>query len=510
MIKKQGKKAKCIMIQGTASHVGKSLLTTALCRSLWKRGCAVAPFKAQNMSLNSFVAKEGGEIGMAQALQARAAGIEPSVDMNPVLLKPSAEVLSQVIIHGRVYGVMTAREYHAFKGQAKRFVIESFERLSRQYDVIVIEGAGSPAEVNLRKNDIANMGMAAIANSPVVIVGDIDRGGVFASLAGTVDLLTKNERARVAGFIINKFRGDAGLLKPGVNFLKRRTGVPLLGVMPYLNNLALPDEDSLSLESREKHAVSKNRRAIRIKIIKLPRISNFTDFDPFRYDPGAEMEFIEKADEIKGADFVIIPGSKNTLEDLLWLKQRGFQAPLRRFVDNGGMLAGICAGFQMLGKSVADPYGVESGVTSTQAGLGFLEARTVLKKTKKTFRVKAEVVAKGFFRGHAEGYEIHAGDTGCAAPPFARITARNGRVVDVADGAAANGGLLWGTYMHGIFDNAAFKEALLNTLRGKKGLSATGRGPSHREATEGAIDALARAVEENIDMKKILRIIGLS
>ncbi|MBI5887909.1 MAG: cobyric acid synthase [Deltaproteobacteria bacterium] len=505
------------MIQGTSSHAGKSLLTAALCRILAKRGLRVAPFKAQNMALNSFVAAEGGEIGMAQALQARAAGIEPSVDMNPVLLKPSADSVSQVIIHGRVYEAMTAREYHGFKGQAKRFVRESFERLSKRYDVIVIEGAGSPAEVNLRKNDIANMGMAAIAKSPVVIVGDIDRGGVFASFVGTVELLTKTERARVAGFIVNKFRGDAGLLKPGLSFLKRRTGVPTLGVIPYMKDILLPDEDSVSLERGKKYGASKNQRTIRLRIIKLPRISNFTDFDPFRYDPGVEMEFIEKSDGVKDADMVIIPGSKNTLEDLAWLKKRGFQEELERFVEQGGMLAGICAGFQMLGRTVADPHGVESGSLKESGrkrpwktdGLCLIDAHTVLKKEKKTFRVKADVVANGFANGLVEGYEIHMGETSSAEPPLARITARNGRTAKRSDGAVLNGGLLWGTYIHGIFDNALFRAALLNRLRLKKGIAAAGSGSSHFEATEAALDRLARVVEDNLDMKKIVRIIGL-
>lgn len=540
MIKKQGDKARCVMIQGTSSHAGKSLLTAALCRILVKRGLSVAPFKAQNMALNSFVA-QGGEIGMAQALQARAAGIEPSVDMNPILLKPSADSVSQVIIHGRVHSAMTAREYHGFKGQAKRFVRESFERLSKRYDVIVIEGAGSPAEVNLRKNDIANMGMAAIAKSPVVIVGDIDRGGVFASFVGTVELLTKTERARVAGFVINKFRGDAGLLKPGLSFLKRRTGVPTLGVIPYMKAILLPDEDSVSLETVDdpflfscpftgegrvgvkgkKYGVSKKQRTIRLRIIKLPRISNFTDFDPFRYDPGVEMEFIEKADSIKDADMVIIPGSKNTLADLAWLKQRGFQEELKKFAEKGGMLVGICAGFQMLGKTVADPYGVESGSLRESGrkrpgktdGLCLIDAHTVLKKEKKTFRVKADVVAAGFANGLVEGYEIHMGETSCAESPFALITAcvtaKNGRTGKRSDGAVLNGGLLWGTYIHGIFDNAVFRTALLNRLRLKKGITAVRAGRSHFEATEAALDRLARVVEDNLDMKKICRIIGL-
>jgi len=327
------------MVQGTASHSGKTIVTAALCRIFRDMGMSVAPFKAQNMALNSFVTDDGGEIGVAQALQARAAGIEPSVDMNPVLLKPTGDSVSQVIIHGRVHASMSAVEYHAFKARAMGFVMESFERLSEAHDVVVMEGAGSPAEINLRENDIANMGIARKAGSPVILVGDIDRGGVFASIVGTLELLERDERALIKAFIINKFRGDRALLQPGLDFLTKKTGIETLGVIPYMESMGLPDEDGVALERAMRGGAGVNAGepgGIRIVVIRLPRISNFTDFDPLAGEPGVSLEFTEDPKRIKGAGVVIIPGSKNTLADLRWLREQGFEKAIRAHISGGG------------------------------------------------------------------------------------------------------------------------------------------------------------------------------
>ena len=504
---KGAKKARPVMLQGTSSHVGKSVLTAAICRILRDKGFGVAPFKAQNMALNSFITPEGAEIGRAQAFQAEAAGIVPTADMNPVLLKPSTDSRSQVIIHGKVFGVMSAREYHAFKKVAKGYVRESYRRLSRLYDVIVIEGAGSPAEVNLRAGDIANMGAARIAESPVILIGDIDRGGVFASLFGTTALLTGAERRRVKGFIINKFRGDKTLLKPGLDFLKRKTGIPALGVIPYLKDLLLPAEDSVALERAETDKKGTGNGAVRIRVLRLPRISNFTDFDPFMCDRGVELGFIERPSGLSGAHLVIIPGTKNTIEDLIWLKRQGFDGALKRHVLDGGFLAGICGGFQMLGRSIRDPWGVESCVKKTD-GLSIIDADTVLRRDKKTFQIEARIKAPFDTGASVKGYEIHMGETASSAPPFAAIKKRNGKPASVKDGAISADGRVFGTYIHGVFDNGPFRRNLLNSIRGREGVRVRPAGdyPAEREK---ALRALALAVEENLDMKALLRIIGI-
>ncbi|MFQ5736952.1 MAG: cobyric acid synthase, partial [Thermodesulfobacteriota bacterium] len=352
MDKRDKRTAAPLMVQGTGSHVGKSVLTAALCRIFRDRGFKTAPFKAQNMALNSFVTRTGCEIGRAQAFQAEAAGVEPTADMNPVLLKPTGDSVCQVIIHGRVFGAMSAVEYHSFKKEAGKYVMESYARLASEYDVIVIEGAGSPAEVNLREGDIANMGVARMTGSPVLLAGDIDRGGVFASLVGTMELLTPDERERVKGFVINKFRGDIELLRPGLDFLSQRTGLPVLGVVPFFDASTLPDEDGVALQGAGASPRDGGGGEVRIAVLKLPRISNFTDFDPLKLCAGVGLAFIEGPDGLAGADMVIIPGTKNTLSDLGWLRERGFGEALAAFAKGGGMVAGICGGFQMLGTSV--------------------------------------------------------------------------------------------------------------------------------------------------------------
>ncbi|MBI2412007.1 MAG: cobyric acid synthase [Deltaproteobacteria bacterium] len=493
------KKCRPIMVQATCSHAGKSVLTAALLRILKHRGFKAAPFKAQNMALNSAVTRSGHEIGRAQAFQAEAAGIEATSDMNPILLKPTGDAVSQVIIHGKVFGSMSAREYHSFKKEAKRFVAESYERLSAEYEVIVIEGAGSPAEVNLRDNDIANMGIAEMCDAPVILAGDIDRGGVFAHLVGTLDLLTPAERERVKGFVINKFRGDIGLLKPGLEFLEARTKKPVLGVVPYFKEMLLPDEDGVALDSNEPAGAS----AVTIAVIRLPRISNFTDFDPFRAEV-VNLKYIESPEGIEGADAVIIPGTKNTVSDLAWLKDKGFFEKLRSFRERGGVIFGVCGGFQMLGSEVRDPFGMES-TKATEAGLAFLDCTTTILEHKKTFNVRASLEFDGN-SFDASGYEIHMGETKGSLKPFSRISERNGEGVEVLDGGAD--GTVFGTYIHGIFDNDAFRRAFLDMLPGKKGLPARAQTSFAAKRNE-ALDKWAALVEKSVKIDEIMKIMGL-
>ena len=505
-----------IMLQGTASHVGKSILTAALCHIFKNQGLKVAPFKAQNMALNSFVTLDGGEIGRAQAFQAEAAGILSSIDMNPILLKPTSDTGSQVIIHGRVYGNMSAREYHRFKKEAKKYVMESYSRLSEKNDVIVIEGAGSPAEINLRENDIANMGLAEMVDAPVILIGDIDRGGVFASLIGTMELLTSPERKRVQGFIINKFRGDIELLKPGLDFLENKTGLPVFGVVPYLKDIILPDEDGVVLEQgqgargkgQEKNvgwAVPTKR--INISVIKLPRISNFTDFDAFRFEPDVVLRYITRSAELDYADVVIIPGSKNTIEDLLWLWESGISEEIINYTENGGRVIGICGGFQMLGKCIKDPYGVESGAGMAK-GLGLLDVETILEREKKIYQIKATIQSGVRSQeSGVKGYEIHMGETIGGSKPFANIAKRNGASVRIEDGAVSDNGRIWGTYIHGIFDNDAFRTGLLSEIRAKRSLHMQGI-ISFQDKKDQGIRKLAEVVNKNIDIQRLFHIIN--
>jgi adenosylcobyric acid synthase len=501
-------RAKPVMVQGTSSHVGKSVLTAAVCRILKQRGFKVAPFKAQNMALNAFVTKGGGEIGRAQALQAEAARCEPTVDMNPVLLKPTADSLTQVIVQGKVYGVMSAKQYHGFKKEVRSFVLESYTRLASLYDVIVIEGAGSPSEINLREDDFVNMGMAEMAGSPVVMVGDIDRGGVFASIVGTMELLSEAEKKRVKGFIINKFRGDIDLLKPGLTFLSDRTGVPVLGVVPYMGQLNLPDEDGVALEGLRADKTSAGGE-LKIVVLKLPRISNFTDFDPLKLEPGVFVDFTVDPGGLEGADMAIIPGSKNTIGDLMWLKKRGFTGALKRLEKRGGMVAGICGGFQMMGVVIEDPFGVESDMKKAE-GIKLIDRHTVLTEKKKTFQVTAELSGPGVKEGiRVRGYEIHMGDTDGGGRPFAIVKERNSKPVRVEDGYVSDDGNLWGTYIHGIFDDDRFRGALLNELRSRKGISARRCSQSFAESQDKAISTFADVVEKGVDMERLYNIIGL-
>lgn len=438
-----------LMVQGTTSDAGKSTVVAALCRLLKRRGVRVAPFKPQNMALNSAVTRDGGEIGRAQALQAIAAGIEPHTDMNPVLLKPSSDTGAQVIIHGRVRADMNARDYHRYKPVAMGAVLESHARLLAQYDTVIVEGAGSPAEINLRDRDIANMGFAEAVDCPVVLVADIDRGGVFAHLVGTLSCLSQSERDRVIGFVINRFRGDIKLLEPGLEWLERETGKPVLAVLPYLHGLYLDAEDAVQ-------AAQGARGAFRVVVPSLPRMSNHTDFDPLRAHPDVDLRFVREGEAIPGADLIVLPGSKNTRGDLAWLQANGWPAEIARHLRYGGKVIGICGGFQMLGKTVADPHGVE-GAPGVSAGLGLLDVETELTREKRLTRVQGvcrfDLDATGC---RVDGYEIHMGVSRGAAleqPAFS--------VDGQHEGAVSKDGQVLGSYLHGLFDHPEACTALL-------------------------------------------------
>ncbi|WP_395405451.1 cobyric acid synthase [Pseudoduganella sp. UC29_106] len=432
-----------LMVQGTTSDAGKSTIVAALCRLLKRQGVRVAPFKPQNMALNSAVTSDGGEIGRAQALQAIAAGVPPHTDMNPVLLKPSSDIGAQVIIHGKVRAEMNARDYHQYKTVAMAAVLESHQRLLSQYDAVVVEGAGSPAEINLRDRDIANMGFAEAVDCPVILVADIDRGGVFAHIVGTLSCLSQSERDRIIGFVINRFRGDIKLLEPGLEWLEQQTGKPVLAVLPYLHGLYLDAEDAVQ-------PVQAERGAFRIVVPSLPRMSNHTDFDALRAHPDVDLQFIRQGEPVPPADLIILPGSKNTRGDLAWLQQYGWPERIARHLRFGGKVIGICGGFQMLGRSVEDPHGVE-GARGLSAALGVLDMSTVLTQEKRLEQVSGRCA---FAQADVSGYEIHMGvSSGPAlAQPAFLIDGR-------AEGALEEQVL--GTYLHGLFDNPAAGRALL-------------------------------------------------
>ncbi|MDH3973971.1 MAG: cobyric acid synthase [Deltaproteobacteria bacterium] len=510
--------ADCIMIQGTGSHVGKSVLTAALCRIFKEDGTNVAPFKSQNMALNSFVTEEGGEMGRAQVVQAEAAGLKPHVDMNPILIKPHADMEAQVIIHGKVVGNYSAKDFHGFKKKAMKYVKESYDRLSGKHDLIVIEGAGSPAEINLRENDIANMGTAHLAGAPVILVGDIDKGGVFASLVGTLELLDDADRERIKGFIINKFRGDISLLKPGLDFLEKKTGLPVLGVIPYFRDIYIQEEDSVNLDNRKdvetcRRDVSPDKNsAIEIVVLYLPHISNFTDFDPFASEADVNVRYVTFGERIGEADLIIIPGSKSTIADLHSLKSSGYADEIAAHVDHGGKLIGICGGYQMLGKAISDPQGVEG--RGSIEGLGYLDIKTVMNREKMTQQVEAIGVKGSIYKENEKplkGYEIHMGESfyiGGARPLF-EIIRRGRQTMTVYDGASARKGQIWGTYMHGIFDNDDFRRTLLDKIRREKGIVSNSDTNSHDAAKEEGFRKLAELVRENLDLEKVYEIVRI-
>jgi adenosylcobyric acid synthase len=483
--------AKTLMVQGTTSDAGKSTLVTGLCRVLRRRGVAVAPFKPQNMALNSAVTADGGEIGRAQALQAQAAGIAPSVDMNPVLLKPNSDVGAQVIVHGRVVGNMRAREYHDYKRIARAATLESHARLAAQYRAVIVEGAGSPAEVNLREGDVANMGFAEAVDCPVLLIADIDRGGVFAHLVGTLALLSESEQARVAGFVINRFRGDLALLEPGLRWLEQRSGKPVLGVLPYLQGLQLDAEDSISRD-----AVVRPSGALRVVVPVLPRISNHTDFEPLRQHPQVELIYVGSQQAPPPADLVILPGSKNVRADLQWLRTQNWEPYLRRHLRYGGKLIGICGGFQMLGQVLADPLGLE-GAPGDSPGFGWLELHTVLEAEKQLRNVGGRLLPGG---EPVQGYEIHAGVSSGAALRQPALQLDDGR----SDGAVSTDGQIFGTYLHGLFEAPQACAALLEWagLREAQAIDYAG-------VRERAIERLADTLEAHLDLPRIFDLLGL-
>ncbi|MBU6392788.1 MAG: cobyric acid synthase [Planctomycetes bacterium] len=510
-------KNKSIMIQGTGSHVGKSVLVCALCRILKQDGYRVAPFKAQNMALNSFVTKDGKEMGRAQVAQAEAAGIAPVVEMNPILLKPTGDCGSQVIIMGKPIGNMTAKEYYQKKADFVSIIKDAYDKLRSKFDIIVIEGAGSPAEINLKDGDIVNMGMAEIASAPVLLVTDIDRGGAFAWIVGTLELLTASERNMIKGIVFNKFRGDKSILKPGLDMLENRVNKPVVGVIPYIHSFGIDDEDSVSLErssDNETNAIKNNY--VDIVIIKLPRISNFTDFNMFTYEKDVRTRFVDKAESIGKPDLLIIPGTKNTLGDLTFLRESGIFGEIIELSRQGTMTIGICGGYQMLGKQINDPHHVESTKDSIQ-GLGLLETMTTFAREKQTYQVKAHMLEhENLFHVNGEmvGYEIHMGETTYnghnSVRSFARITERAGEMVDILDGCVSSDGNVMGTYIHGIFDNDGFRTVLINYLRLKKGLKSSNEcHVNSKSVKEHRYNELTGIVRSNMNLAMVYDMLNL-
>ncbi|WP_455716030.1 cobyric acid synthase [Anaerosporobacter sp.] len=500
--------AKSIMIQGTMSNAGKSILAGGLCRVFAQDGYKVAPFKSQNMALNSFITKEGLEMGRAQVMQAEAAMVQPSVLMNPILLKPTNDTGSQVIVNGEVVGIMSAREYFACKKQFFPTVLDAYHRLEEEHDIIVIEGAGSPAEINLKKEDIVNMGMAKRAKAPVLLVGDIDRGGVFAQLLGTILLLEEEERAMVKGLIINKFRGDKTILEPGLRMLEEKVGIPVRGVMPYCN-LDIDDEDSLSERFTKKHTTG----LIDIAVIRLPRISNFTDFNPFEYVEEVSLRYVKTPSELMDPDMIIIPGTKNTIEDLLWLRETGLEAKILQHAARGKVIFGVCGGYQMLGITLSDPDSIETNKLDFRMvkGLGLLPIDTVFLPEKTRTRVhgtftKVEGVLSNLCGVEFEGYEIHMGDTNSSGVPLTNLTdvTKSGTVKE--DGN--NVGNVYGTYVHGIFDMSGVVNGIVEALLKNKGYdTANVHALNIEEYKETQYNLLADAIRENLDMEAIYQII---
>lgn len=518
-----------IMLQGTASDVGKSMVTTALCRIFRQDGLRVAPFKSQNMALNSYVTPDGKEIGRAQGVQAEACGIAATTDMNPVLIKPIGDMQSQIVVHGKPYQQMNAMDYRKeFLPQARTLVTASVERLKADYDIVVMEGAGSPAEINLKHQDIVNMNMAAWADAPVILVADIDRGGVFAFIVGTLELLEPEERDRVKGFIINKFRGDLALLQPGLDWLEKRTGKPVLGVLPYIHNLNMEAEDSVVLDQMQKGQVPKDAD-LDIAVIRYPRISNFTDLDPLAAETDVRLRYVSMASELGAPDAIILPGTKSTLADLTFLRDTGIAAAVDDRVKLGAKLVGICGGYQMLGEQLSDPNGAEAKPGAQMCGLGYLPMETIFYSEKKTERVQGEVVldcgwlgkgrlAEGGYEDASdisasifiEGYEIHMGRStllrNTAVGPLFKLQGL-GDVYD--DGYASSDGAAWGTYVHGIFHNDAFRRAWLNDLRAGKGLLPLNSQLDIQSDREAAFDRLADVTRAHLRMELIYEMIGI-
>lgn len=481
--------AKTLMVQGTTSDAGKSTLVTAICRWLVNQDYSVAPFKPQNMALNSAVTADGGEIGRAQAVQAQACNLPPHIDMNPVLLKPNSDTGAQVIIHGKAIANMDARFYHDYKQTAMTAVLESHTRLLKQYDVVIVEGAGSPAEINLRDRDIANMGFAEAVDCPVILVADIDRGGVFAHLVGTLDLLSASEQQRVKGFVINRFRGDISLLQSGLDWLEQRTGKPVLGVLPYLHGLHLEAEDAINISQ-----VEKADNVLNVIVPVLPRISNHTDLDPLRLHPNVNLQFIGPDSPIPPADLIILPGSKHVSADLQWLESQGWPAAIQKHLRYGGKLLGICGGFQMLGQQIDDPLGVESMPGSAKQGLGLLDMHTTLHAEKQLRQNQGHLLLNN---AAISGYEIHAGVSEGKALLRPLLQLSHG-----PDGAISEDQQIIGTYLHGLFEQQTSCDALLQWA-GLNNVSS----PDYHALREADIERLAEMVEQHMDTTALLAIL---
>lgn len=499
--------AKRIMIQGTMSNVGKSVIAAGLCRIFRQDGYRVAPFKSQNMALNSFITREGLEMGRAQVMQAEAAGVEPIVAMNPILLKPTNDVGSQVIVNGEVVGTMSARDYFKIKKSLVPEIMRAFRQLDETYDIVVMEGAGSPAEINLKRDDIVNMGMAKLADAPVLLVGDIDRGGVFAQLFGTVALLEEEERRRIKGLIINKFRGDKTILDPGVEMLERLTGLPVIGVTPYLH-VSLEDEDSLS----ERLDGSQKVELIDIAVIRFPRISNFTDFNVFEGIEGVSLRYVSAVQQLGDPDLILLPGTKNTMRDLLWMRQNGLEAAVLKAHKAGSVIFGVCGGYQMLGQSISDPVGVEEG--GSVRGMGLLDTQTVFEAEKARTRVEGRILCpQGTFESltgtQIIGYEIHMGRTtlGEGVVPLTEI---EDRITGERRQEGASGTDVYGSYVHGIFDNEQVAAGVVRALAKRRGITEEmGTVVDFAAFKETQYDLLADGLREHMDMDAIYRILEL-
>jgi adenosylcobyric acid synthase len=500
---------KVIMVMGTSSHAGKSVLASALCRIFVQDGLRVAPFKSQNMSLNSYATPDGGEIGRAQAVQAEAARVMPEVEMNPILLKPEGERRSQVVVLGRPTQTASAREYYKMKQDLWPVVTRALDHLRSSYDMVVIEGAGSPAEINLSEHEIVNMRVARYAEAPVLLVGDIDRGGVFAHLVGTMALLKPEEQALVKGFVINKFRGDPSLLDSGLEMLRERTGVSVAGVLPYFTHIHIPEEDSLGLDPQPS---SDGEPLLDIAVIRLPHIANFDDFDPLRREPGVSVRYVSNTADLDSPDLILIPGTKTTVADLDWLRQQGLADAIVARRKTGTPIVGICGGYQMLGDWILDPERVESEHVEVR-GLALLPVTTVFEGEKTTHQVMAKVVAGDGLLAECtgaeiKGYEIHSGSArGETAPGPFRITQRSGRASDDSDGVMDSEGRTLGTYMHGLFHNRDLRRGLLARLAGWKGVSLPP--PTVDVDPDAEYDKLADFVREHLDMELVYRVTGI-
>lgn len=508
---------KSLMFLGTGSDVGKSVLVAAFCRILKQDGFRVAPFKAQNMALNSYITPDGGEMGRAQVVQAEAAGIEPHVDMNPILLKPTSQMGSQVILRGRAVGNYAAADYYRYKKDLVSLVRESYENLARQYDVILLEGAGGAVELNLKPHDLVNLSMAEMADAPCILVGDIDRGGIFAALLGSFTLMEPHERERILGFMVNKFRGDPQLFESGVEILQTRSDRPVLGVIPYFDHISIQEEDSVALGRRMKDSPgAPSDDVLSVGVVRLPFISNYTDFDCFEQEPGVKLAYFNRPSQVFQFDAVLLPGSKNTLEDLDFLRRTGMAEAICAYYKAGGTVAGLCGGYQMLGIRVRDPYGVESALEEVP-GLGLLDMDTEMFPEKITSQVEASLICPSADGPDAtaslRGYEIHMGRSvsrGGALPLF-RITLRDDRPADLSDGLIQPDRRVWGTYIHGIFDNDGFRRQFLREVRDRSGKSRISLSPgfSYRQWKEEQYDLLAEHVRRHVDVDLVYRLMGL-